>query len=129
MGYVFSYMHVSGGGSNVRRHATHHTKLALALVAFAVVLGYGAGARADILAYDDFDGHSGGTVGWQSNWFYPTSCGALAEPAGVGRRYPAQRWTFSNDGTIRGLGGKCLTVHGVNTAVTVVSSIPDWSFN
>jgi hypothetical protein len=38
---------------------------------------------------------------------------------------PAQRWTFSDDGTIRGIGGKCLTVHGVNTAVTSVSSIPD----
>ena len=52
MGYVFSHMRVSGGGSNVRCHAAHHTKLAMALslVAGVIILGYGARARADVPA-------------------------------------------------------------------------------
>jgi hypothetical protein len=51
------------------------------------LLGHGASAHADVLAYDEFDGHRGGTVGWQNDWSYATSSGALAETIGVGRRY------------------------------------------
>jgi hypothetical protein len=67
-----------------RAHAQR--RLAAALT-FAAVLGYGAGARADVLAYDEFDGHRGGTIGWQNDWSYATSSGALAETIGVGRRF------------------------------------------
>lgn len=80
MEYVLSH------DSNVLRHGTHYPRLAAALT-LMTVLGYGTGARADVLAYDDFDGHRGGTVGWQNDWLYATSNGALAETAGVGRRY------------------------------------------
>jgi hypothetical protein len=72
--------------SNAPRRGARTTWLAAA-AAVMVLVGHGAGAHADVLAYDEFDGHRGGTVGWQGDWFYPTSGGALTETAGVGRRY------------------------------------------
>lgn len=44
-------------------------------------------ARADVLAYDEHDGRSGGTVGWANDWPFARSGGELVQSAGYPRRY------------------------------------------